>query len=458
MVYLGGPVSVNSRLWREQFGSGLYNAVAPLPPPVRLREYERMKDQDVTIRFALDFTADLAAGYVAGLRHPDPEVDRWLQDNLAYLRWERGVDYVNLFREWFRVSLWAGFAVGEVLYRLGPDGRVWLDDLVVYHPATILIKLNRKGRIAEGDRAADGTPCGFWQQSGAGPAAHLPLWKVAWMAHNVEFGNYYGKSLLDTAHRWFLIERVVTDMMVDALDLFGNPWVAIQFHDGLTQERKTDPNTGQERQMSVRELIEAQVEENKMGGRNVLLLGYTDPQMKPEVQVLTTGNNVGGTFIDVIQFCDARKLQSFLMPFSLINYEGEQDSRSVERQVELFYRGVRARAAQAIERFIAQTFLRLVRLNFQNDRLPAPRAEIREVVRPEDRVSMMQMVSGLTRMGYFNPNDEEDWQAVRSWVAMCQRSMESGDRQFIQQLFARPPAGGRPPGSSRPQDAPRGSV
>lgn len=440
------------RSWRQQLGGDSYFRTSPLPSQ-RLREYTRMKDQDVTLKFALDFTSDLATSYLVGIRHPDPEVNDWLQGNLDFLRWEMGKDFPSIFREWFRVSLWAGFCVGENLYRLNRDGRVWLEDVVIYEPSSILIKPDKRGRLTEGGTAEDGSPCGFWQMTSRGPV-HLPLWKVCWISHNAEFGNYYGRSFLDPAYRWYLIEQVVTDMMVDALDHFGHPLVALKFHEGLTQERKVDPNTGQERAMTVREVLEAQIEENRIGGRNVLLLGYTDPQMQPDVKVLSTGNNVGSTFMEVIQFCDAKKLQSFLMPFALVGYKGEQDTRSVERQVELFYRGVRSKAQRAYDHFVAQTWLRLMRINFPDRDLPPPELELREVLRPEDRVSMMQMVSGLTRLGYLNPNQEQDWQAVRNWVNMVQREFSAVDREFIEQVTQSPGAG-RPSGTSKPQDEPR---
>ena len=461
------PISPNSRRLRAHLGA--HDLYYTNPHYAKLQEYERIKETDVTIKSALDLAADIASGYFAGIGHPNPEVDAWIQENLHFLEWERGQTFLDLFRQWFRTSLWAGFALAENMFVLGSDGRAWLEDVLTYQPRSIQIRPDRRGRLTEGNPSYSGQYSGFWQNTHLGPK-NIPAWKVSWIAHNSEFGNYYGKSYLEPVYRWHVIEEMVGDMMVDALDRFGSPWVVVKFQNGYTTQRMVDPATGQERAMTVQEALEHQVQEVKLGGRNVMLLGYNDPTMKPEVDVITTGNNVGTTFVDVINFCDAKKLMAFMIPFGLVSYESKQDSSNIERQSELFYRGIRMKGEQAMKRFLGQTFHRLVKINFPGVVEP-PTLAMRDLVRPEDRVALMQMVSGMTNLGYLNPTEEQDWQTVRDWVSATKRRMELGDRQFIEDTVVQPlvrrgqptsPSStsgdgkpGRPPGTAKPQDNPR---
>lgn len=461
------PTSPLSRRLQTHFGS--QPVLSATPHYAKLVEYERVKNQDVTIKAILELTGDIAVGYIGSVGHPNPQVDEWLQRNLHYLEWERGHTFLEMFRDWFITSLWAGFSVAEALYTPKEDGLAWLDDVMVYHPRSIRICPDRRGRLVDGQPTYTGFSSGFWQDTHEGPKK-IPLWKVAWIAHHQEFGNYYGRSFLEPVYRWHLIGEMISDMMVDAMDRFGSPWVVIKFQNGVINQKIVDPATGTERNLTIQEALERQVEEVKMGGRNVMLMGFNDPQMKPEVDVITTGNNFGKSFIDVINFCDAKKMQTFMIPFGLIDYDTNQESTNIERQAELFFRGVRVKAEQAMRRFLGQTFHRLIQINFPGVTEP-PTLALRDLVRPEDRVALMQMVTGLSRLGYLNPTEVEDWQMVRDWVAATKRNMEAGDLQFINDTVVSPlvnknggrtpegtsanPRRGRPVGTSRPQDEPR---
>lgn len=467
MWELRQPVSPLSRRLLTHFGANVPSSLN-LPPQInRLVEYERVKNQDITVKAALDLVTDMAVGYIGTVGHPRPKVDEWLQQNLHYLEWEKGTTFLELFRHWFYTSLWAGFSVAENLYVRGEDGRIWLDDVVTYHPRSIRICPDQQGRLTDGQPTQTGIVSGIWQYTHLGPK-RIPLWKVTWIAHQGEFGNYYGRSFLEPVYRWHVIEEMVSDMMVDALDRFGNPWVVMKFLNGLTNQKMLDPNTGQERQMTVQESLERQLEEFKLGGKNVMLMGYNDPQSQPQVDVITTGNNFGHTFIEVISFCDAKKLQSFMIPFGLFDYDTNQESTNIERQAELFFRSVRVKAEQAMKRFLGQTIHRMIKINFPEVTEP-PTLVVRDLVRPEDRVALMQMVSGLSRYGYLNPTEEEDWQMVRDWVAATKRRMQQADKSFIEDTVISPLANknksgeakvgrgrGRPIGTSKPQQKPRG--
>jgi hypothetical protein len=457
------PVNPLSRRLREQIGS--HSVMYATPHYIKLLEYERMRNQDVAIKAALDLTANIAVGYIGAVGHPDRKVDEWMQENLHFLEWEQGTTFLELFHDWFITSLWAGFSVAENMFVLGEDGRVWLSDVMTYHPRSIRICPDKKGRLVDGQPTYMGMiTSGFWQDTREGPKK-IPMWKVSWLAHQQEFGNYYGRSYLESVYRWHLIADMIGDMMVDAMDRFGSPWVVIKFPNGLSNQKVVDPATGLERQMTIQEALEHQVEEVKVGGRNVMLMGYNDPQMKPDVDVITTGNNFGKTFIEVLNFCDAKKMQSFMVPFGLIDYNTTQRSANLERQAELFFRGVRVKAEQAMRSFLGQTFHRLIQINFPGVKEP-PTLTLRDLVRPEDRVALMQMVTGLSKHGYLNPTDEDDWQMVRDWVAATKRRMHKADTQFIKDTVISPlqnkssgegtqPRRGRPVGTSRPQDEPR---
>lgn len=454
------PSSPTSRILRKQQGS--QPLIHFLPSYKKLEAFETMSREDSTIKFGLEAVLEIICGFFGQVTHSDKAINEYLQANLLFLEWDKQTTFIELYKNYMRSTLWAGFAVAENIFVLDKEtGLPYLEDVVTYHPNSIQIKPNRAGRMVDGDDAWDGTRSGIYQQTYQGQK-QLPVWKCVWMAHGAEFGNFYGRSFLEAAYRWYLIEGMVSDLMVDALERFGTPLTAIKFADGQTQEKYIDPNTNMERTYSTREVLEMQVQEVQLNGRSIFFLPYTDEKMKPELQVLTTGNNVGTTFLDVIQFCDSRKLSAFLMPFSLLNHAGDYNNVSVERQVELFYRSLKSLGERTMRMFVAQTLHRLIKLSYPGKASKEPpRVAVKDPIRPEDRVSLMQMVTGLTNTAYLNPNNEQDWNTVRDWVGLVSRQKDKADDKFIKDILinkggpGQNPRPGRPTGTARPQDEPR---
>jgi hypothetical protein len=99
-----------------------------------------------------------------------------------------------------------------------------------------------------------------------------------------------------------------------------------------------------------------------------------------------------------------------------------------------------------------QAFTRLIQHNFNREsaRHAASFSRIYSD-RAEDRVAMMQVVSGMTDKGYFNPTNASDHQMVRQMVRALDRPHDKGDIEFIKKVLYKEVQGaGRPTGVSKP--------
>lgn len=465
-------------------GSGYYYG---RPPLQKLREYEFIALNDVTTNAILNTILQTLVSFLGEIEHPDQDIQNYLRYNFDVLN-EFGVSHENAMVRAFFDVLWAGYSVTETLYFMDANRQLLIKDFATYHPTTIILRPDDRGRLVEGRKTRTGQTSGIFQQGlDVISEQRLPQWKVAYLAYRPLHGNYYGQSCIEPIYKWYLMGEAIADMMVTSLDRFGTPIVVVTAPVTNTEEEVIDPTTGERRTLTAQEIFEQQVNQYQLEGGNVLFLPYINPDTKPDAKTLTTGNNAGSTFINTLNFCDNQKCRALLMPFILLDAsDGPSISEHATRQVELFHQMVRSLYRQFVLPWVSQTWHRLVLFAF--DGRPSakkpPYFPLRYTTRPEDRVAMMQLVNGLTSNGYFNPTDEQDWQMVRQWVAAVTRTMTDKDLEFVRQQVIYPKqknqtqdgqerAGvpntprdrskegtvksspGRPTGTSSPQYAPR---
>lgn len=467
-----------------QVGSNYRSTMRTLgdrPYLMALKDYEYIATFDTTVATGLNIFVNTLISSLGEVEHPDPEIQAYLRYNLARLEDVQSEAFATSLHKMFYTSLWSGNSVTESCLTV-EGGVLLLDSLVTYHPSTIVIRTNKKGRLIEGEPSYEGLQSGIFQSAFNEPEVALPLWRVTHLVNNGIYGNYYGRSVIDPIYKWHLLKEALVDMMATALDRFGNPFIAITIPVQNSGQTEIDPNTGEQRQLTTTELIQRQLQSQAQGlsGGNVLLLPQIDPQLKPDVKTVTTGNNVGDMYLKAIEACDREETKGICLPWFLMAADINIAPAAVERQIDIYNRIMIAAHRTMVNPVATQALHRLVKLSFNREsaKIP-PTIPLKNITRAEDRVALMQMITGLTNQGYFNPMNGMDWGMVRQLVNAQDRAMDKDDLAFIDEMLIKPkqkpekagePAGrdrskegtvkgnigaGRPSGVSSPLQTPR---
>lgn len=458
------------------------NEYGKAPRYIKLKEFEYVATHDTTVHAIFEIMVTTLLSLLGPLEHVDPEIDKYLKYNYTRMTDELGVYPDQAMKQAFITALTAGCSVTENLFDVY-NGSIFLNDFVTYDPKTIIIRTDRNGRLTEGNTSLDGyNKSGIFQKPRYSNVykktlkSEIPLsmWKITHIINNRKYGNYYGTSAIEPIYKWVLTTDAIADKMLVALDRFGTPKISIMVPLYQTNETKTNPETGEVDYRSSVEVVEEKIRTKTLGNSDVIVLPILDKDRKPDIKTLTTGNNIGDTFTNAITFCDIQKSRGLLMPFALLggakSFASDNDSQS-ERQMEIFHRVVHGLYLQFVTPFLSQSWHRLIRFAFNREsaKIP-PRMELRRTSRPEERVALMQLISGLTEHAYLNPLNEEDWITVRNWASINERPQDKEDVTFIKDMLIEPkkptqPAAnsatkgkgkpGRPTGTSAPQNKSR---
>lgn len=472
------PFSLNRRPRSSLIQAGSTRRFQRRPNYNILSEYEAAAVGDTALASGINTIIETMLSMAGPISHPDPEIQDFLRYSLEHLEygWKRR------FREAAHTSFWAGNSITEVLFKKGGNGLLVHDDLMCYHPSTLMLRVNKRGRLTEGEPAAlEGHKSGIYQMpiEPNYTEALIPRWKSIYLVNDPRHNNVYGNPLVALPYKYVLLKETYEEMMTTALDRYGHPLIWIKVGAGLTEETVVDPLTGQIRQLTVQESVERDIQ--NLSGGNVLVFTQTG-DIEPDVQSLTTGNNIGSTFLEAISYCDMQIYRGLLVPFVIIGHDADRmtSSGGAERQMELFRMIMRSLFEYYVNPFAEQLCSSLIKYHFNREsaHIP-PYFPIRQVTRPEERVAMMQMIVGLTNSGYFNPQNEQDWAMVRQFVDANERDRTPEDEQYIHDMVVgpllkdEPTTGstnekpgrspkkgkpGRPTGNSSPQISPRPSA
>ncbi len=427
--------------------------IATLRPSMqKLKTYEQMVYQDTILFTALNMMVKSILSTVGPVHHPDPEIQEFLNFNIQTLQDGTNQEWHEVLYQIIFTTLWAGFSVSENLYDL-KFGTLSLDGLVTYQPNTIVIRPDKNGMLTEGKETAGGYwKSGIYQTPNRfKPEQSLSFWKTIYIANNAAFGNYYGYSAVAPCYKWHRLKDALVDMMASALDRYGNPLLYVKMPVYPTSRTAIDPSTGEERTLTTQEVFQETIQNLDSSG-NMLFLPQQDGTNKPDVGSLTPGNNIGSIFIDSIRYVSEQEMLPLGIPPFLITNELNNNEAGVERRMELYYGNLEHYRNLFMMPIARQAFGRLIQYNFNREsaRHPASFSRIYSD-RAEDRVAMMQVVSGMTDKGYFNPNNASDHQMVRQMVRALDRPHDKGDTEFIKKVLYKEVKGaGRPTGVSKP--------
>lgn len=424
----------------KQYGSHQHHSPYNRPMTSRLRLYERIAFMDNLVEAGLDAVCNEVISTIGIPQHEDPEIQQFLYDMLQRMQGELGYSLHDCLYHILKTELWAGFQASEAVFDFW-DGNLVLDDLVTYHPATLFIVPDKKGRLRENRQTVDGyRKSGIYQQAiETQPEVQLPLGKTLYTAHQARFGNYYGRSVISSIYKWHRLKETLIDMMVIALDRFGNPLLWVRTSNQSTGRTEVNPATGEEYQVSAQQEIEEQMQDLQ-GDGNVIVLTQSQPDIKPEVGALTTGNDVGTTFLEAIDYASEQIAIGLYPPFFLLSDRTKIDNDTlIERRMDQFKNLVQIKRDKLVNAFCNKILWQIVKYNFNRDSAKTPPTlSYVQASRQEKLVDKMQAVKGLTEDAYINPKNEMDWNMVRQMINATPREMDQKDRQFIEKMLIKP--------------------
>jgi hypothetical protein len=425
----------------QHLGGNFHYDVMQYPIRERLSIYEDMSRYESVIKFTLNILLNSVIGSLGPIQHPDSDIQNFLNYNIDRLNNIYCIDILSQIKSMAYTTLWAGFSVTEKLYELD-NGMILLRDLVQYHPKTITIRTNKKGRLVEGEPAFDlhntGYKSGVFQTGYDTAEVQLPLWKICYATHGFEFNNYYGSSLLEPCYRWHILKEAYVDMLTLCLDRYG--------------VESINPATGEVQELSAQDLLEQQIQNTNPQDGNVLFLPFSESDMKPSINTLSASNDLGDTFYKAIRFCEVEQVRSMLIHYGFIESKTGKDAELSERQIEFFNNVVSSLYSTLIRPICNQVFHNLIIENFSREsaKIP-PFFPLRDSSRPETHVARTQMIQGLTELGFFNPTNSSDWAMVREMVDATPRDFEPSDLEFIKKIAINP----RQPSKSSTSDPSR---
>jgi hypothetical protein len=427
----------------KQLGSSIPLTTYSRPILQRLEIYENVFNNDPTLIQAVNVLTDALIGSLGEVEHPDSDIQEFLQLSIDNLSDNYSINLRDKIKEIITITMWAGFSVTENIYEI-IDGTVLLKDLVTYHPSTLIIRTDKKGRLVEGAPSYEGVPylSGIYQSSydsNAQGEVKLPMWKIIYLAHKKQFNNYYGSSIVEPIYRWHVLKEAFVDMLTVTLDKYGKPMTVFSIPRRTSAVSEFDPITEEDVRLTDAQILQKQLEDAEGSGDiNNIILEYSDNEAKPEVQVVQPPSNINAVFLEAIKFCEKQQIKLLLLPYGIVDGDISNEMFS-ERQVEFFNRVISSMYTKFVIPFVNQSLHRLVKLNFDREAAKyPPQIPLRKGTRPEARVALMQMIKGLTEQGYFNPLDNSDWAMVRQLVDCLDRPMTDDDKEFIRQLLVYP--------------------
>lgn len=405
----GGARQVGSTLSR---GPGMLTQYMVPANFNRLLEYERAAKTDETIGAGLEFMKLALIASIKEYRHPDAEIQAFVRKALDEMIGT--IEYA--VGELAESTLTHGYSVSEILWKL-VDGKIQIDELMNYHPASILIIPNVQGRLV--DRQALDNPwytppapishTGIWQIGVDGASYnHLPLNKVCLTVHGKRSGIYTGTSAIQRVYKNWMLKDIVLEMYNVALDRYGTPIAYAVVPAGVTPDLINDPQTGKTRNMTIREAAETAMAQMHRG----TALVFQRPSMQDDIKIdtLTTGNNFGSVFLDAINYYNKAIFRGLLIPQLLLEEGSAGLSNPGQTHWNVFKLMIRALAKEIVTPFCEQVIGRMIQYNFKNSH---PGQFIIEPFDPAVSAIMAAVFDKLVKNGYLNPSDEDDLNEVR---------------------------------------------
>jgi len=409
----GSARQVGSTLSR---GPGMLTQYLTPQDTSRLIEFERAAKTDETVGTGIEFMKLALIASLQEYRHPDAEIQKFVRKALEEM--SSPIEYA--IGELVESSLTFGYSVSEILWKL-VDGKVQLDEMINYHPASILVVPNVHGRLIEGpldnpyyQPPATISHTGVWQIGVNGATYNnLPLNKICLTIHGKRSGIYTGTSAIQRVYKNWLLKDIVLEMYNVALDRYGTPVAYAVVPSGVTPDLVNDPATGKTRNMTIREAAETAMSNMHRG----TALVFQRPSMQDDIKIdtLTTGNNFGSVFLDAINYYNRAIFRGLLIPQLLLEEGSAGLSSPGQIHWNTFRLMVKALAREIVEPFCKQVIGRMIQLNYRDTRCGG------FVIDPYDPSAAQTMASIFDKLvtnGFLSRSDEDDINEVREMFGL----------------------------------------
>ena len=193
-----------------------------------LKDFREMAEEDDAVGPALEFVVNSVMSRFEHYEHKDQQIELFI--NEQFERLPRGAR--EFLAEALFVSLWAGFAVVELIF--GVEGKwVTFADTLVLPSEQVRFKLDKSTKQLDKEK-------GIQQRPKEGGSIDIPPAKCLHLILNPRQGTPYGYSMLRRVHRHWKLKAPITKMGLSALDNQGNPMLACYWPDVV----RTNPTTG----------------------------------------------------------------------------------------------------------------------------------------------------------------------------------------------------------------------
>lgn len=446
-----------------QQGTFAFQNTIKRPHQSQLRLYERMWRQDLTIKSAIQARIQWLISTIGAIEHPDKNVAQFLNYNIKQLEDLNGRSWTNILEVMLQTMYWSGYSDSEILFQL-KDGTLYLEDIVTYHPSTIMIVTDKKGKLTHNLASFNGYYKSGIHQLSSSPEfqhKHLDLWKMIHLNNEADYGNYYGRSLIGASYKWYRLKEALIDMMASALDRLGTKLTWVRMPSYKTEELRVDPQTGEELPITSLQLVMEQFE-NADGPPDVLFLPFQQSELKPEIGTESLQDQIGDLYIKAIEYADHQSVKHIIPSFLLsstqyLSSASQGGEIQNERQIELFMNSIEADRNLLLTTLIKKVFMPIMSWNFSSSSTKvAPTFSRVYSDRSEDRLATMQMIKGLVESAVLNPRSDEDYTKIMQMLRLGIRERTDDDKKFIEEMLIAPrkkdprPSDVGPKGSGRP--------
>lgn len=399
-------------------------------------KYERAVRRDYIIFRGLQFQIQTMLASLGAYTHSNPKVQTFVQSNLDTAE--------GNLHKWLEELMWSALIYGrgtsETLWEVRDDNKIYLKDMVSYHPRSIYLVVDHSGRLTDGkkDPYHQVFPkTGVWQEIPSKVLMNrarnlgrdkflsyvrLPKDKVCIVSHNSRFGNLDGESAL--APIWDTYQRKLKtrdDLMITA-ERYGAPQVAAIVPYALTANVVEDPITNLPRKETLAEATARSLSNSNTSTAMVIEeppLGTT--QEKVRLQTLTTGNNFGDSYLNVLHEFDSEILIGLGVPplLFLEQKQGLGSGTLSATQADYYKQTLVTLFKEFVEPFTEQVIGRLVKLNFGIDDYGHFEFNPFDIASAE-KFSLI-MVAGA-ELGIFDFSQAEDLQKARVALGFPQLS------------------------------------
>lgn len=390
---------------------------------VPLAEYERMLDTDETIATGIQFLTLSILLKLGEYTHSNPKIAAFVQKNFESMQGN-----LHTACEEILSGLWAGYSGSELVWKA--DGsRIMLDEVVTYHPRTVLMKVDRETGKYQGIKQ--------WRWF-AGEPVDIPVEKTVLFTYNRKFGNYYGKSILKPIRKNWLLKDPILKMWGRALDRFGTPLIAALVPDETIDDPDSPGNSITQVEWALRLL------ENIQSGTGLAFnAGNKDGTGETKISSLTNGGSgIGEAFDKAVVYLNKMMMRGLLVPALMADDGSGKGSFALgQAHFAVFDMTTSAIFNTLREVLLEQVVRRIIDYNFgkQTDYGNFTEKKLAQ----EDRNLLSQCFLNLTNAGYLNPQNQEDMNAVMDAMELPQKEVqpaESGIKTKTDAEYNRYPA------------------